>query len=84
MAVLLRILLMLIVIYYIISFITRAIPSLFYGDSDYRDRMSPGRDQQQKKAKKSEGEITIRYNPDKGRKTDKSSGEYIDYEEVKD
>jgi hypothetical protein len=75
---------MLIIIYYIISFITRAIPSLFYSDYDSREEISSRKKQEQKKSKKNEGEITIRYIPEKGRRTDKSNDEYVDYEEVKD
>jgi len=84
MAVLLRILLMMIIIYYIISFITRAIPSLFSSGTDYESEKSARKKQEQKKAKRNEGEITIKYIPDKGRRIDKSDSEYVDYEEVKD
>ncbi len=33
---------------------------------------------------KRQGNITVTYNPEKGRKDNKSVGEYIDYEEVKE
>ena len=75
---------MLIIIYYIISFITRAIPSLFYSDTDSRHGMSGRKKQEQKRAKKVEGEISIRYIPEKDRRSVKKDGEYIDYEEIKD
>ena len=84
MAILLRILLMLIIVYYIIAFITRAIPSLFHSDTDYKHEVNARKKQEQKRAKKNEGEITIKYIPEKGRKSDISGGEYVDYEEVKD
>jgi len=83
MAILLRILLMLIIVYYIISFITRAIPSLFSSDYDTRNEVTSRKKQEQKKAKKNEGEVTIKYIPEKNRKSG-GTGEYIDYEEVKD
>jgi hypothetical protein len=83
MAILLRILLMLIIVYYILAFITRVIPSLFYSNTDYRQEVSSRKKQEQKKAKRNEGQVTIKYIPENTRKS-RTDGEYTDFEEIRD
>ena len=83
---LLRTILILIIIYYVIQIFSRYIlPVLFNNYMDKKvNEFSRQRQREQKKAARREGEVTVDYTPDKNRKHNKSKGEYIDYEEVKD
>ena len=45
---------------------------------DYEKKMH------EKRRREREGEVTIRYRPDKGKIVSKDKGEYVDYEELDD
>ena len=83
---LLRTILILIIFYYVLQILTRyIIPALFGRPaSDSRNEFYRQRRQEEKKAARHEGEVTIESGPDtqSGRRSGK--GEYVDYEEVKD
>jgi len=83
---LLRTILILIIIYYVIQLFTRyIIPSLFRGYMDDKmNEFTRNQKNQQKKANRHEGEVTIDYSPDKNRRPNSGKDEYADYEEIKD
>ena len=83
---LLRTILILIIIYYVIQIFTRyIIPSLFGNKmDDNMNEFTRKKRNEQKKAARHEGEITIDYNQDKDHRKKSSKGEYVDYEEIKD
>ena len=82
----LRTILILIIFYYAFQIFTRyIIPALFgRAGNDSRSEFERQRRQEQKKAARHEGEVTIESGAgtQSGRRSGK--GEYVDYEEVKD
>ena len=80
----LRIILILIIIYYLGRLIFRLIfPYLFQGYINKRTGNSSGKKHYSKNKNKKEGEITIDYIHRKDKKFSKDKGEYIDFKEVK-
>jgi hypothetical protein len=81
---LLRIILILIVVYYLGKLILRLIfPYFFHRYVNKRNGNYSGRSQYTKQKGKREGEITIDYIDKKEKKISKDKGEYIDFKEVK-
>lgn len=81
---LLRIILILIVIYYLGKLIIRLIfPYFFQRYVNRRTGNYSGRNQYSGQKRKREGEITIDYIDKKEKKVSKDKGEYIDFKEVK-
>jgi len=80
----LRIILILIIIYYLGKLILRLIfPYFFQRYVKRRTGNYSGRRQYSKQKSKREGEITIDYINKKEKKISKDKGEYIDFKEVK-
>lgn len=81
---LLRIILILIIIYYLGKLILRLIfPYFFQRYVNKRTGNYTGRGQYSKNKSKKEGEITIDYIDKKEKKISKDKGEYINFKEVK-
>jgi len=81
-----RIILLLVLFYYLTRIITKyLLPFLFgsYVNRKMNDFQSKSGRQQKTYGRKKEGEVTLDYNPQEGKKN-KDRGEYIEYEEIKD
>lgn len=78
--------LILVIAYYIVQFITRFLVPAIFGDNskDRQKKYTRERQEQRQKASRREGDVTISYHADKAGKNSYRGGEYIDYEEVKD
>jgi len=82
----LRIILILVLVYYLVRIITRyLVPSLLgnYVNRKMNDFSDRSGGQQKTTGRKKEGEITVDYAPQDDKKQ-KDRGEYVDYEEIKD
>jgi hypothetical protein len=82
----LRILLILILLYYLVRIIMRYLVPLLFGSYVNRkmnDFSDPFSRHQKTSERKKEGEVTVDYKPPEDKKR-KDRGEYIDYEEIKD
>ncbi|MFW6327488.1 MAG: DUF4834 family protein [Bacteroidota bacterium] len=77
-----RLLFLLLLIYFMIKFVTRIIMPFLLG-SKYQSMNQGRKNTRQQYYKKKEGEVTIDYIPKKKKKIGKEEGEYIDYEELK-
>jgi Domain of unknown function (DUF4834) len=81
-----RFIVLIFLFYYLARIIMRYLVPLFFGNyvnrkmNDFSE--NSGR-QQKTNARKKEGEITVNYTPQEGKK-DKDRGEYVEYEEIKD
>jgi len=81
---LLRIILLLVVIYYVVRLFVRIIfPFLFQRYINKRKGNFSGRQQYSRQKGRREGEITIDYLDKKEKRVSKDAGEYIDFKEVK-
>jgi hypothetical protein len=83
---LLRTILILFIIFYVIRLFTRYIlPALFVNYVDHKmGDFTRQQQNQQQRARKREGEVTIDYSPDNPSKNKPAKGDYVDYVEVKD
>ncbi len=80
---LLRIILILVIIYYVARFFIRVIfPFLFQRYVNKRTGNSSGKQHYSKPKNRREGEVTIDYINKKEKKFSKDKGEYIDFKEV--
>ena len=81
-----RIILLLVLFYYLTRIITRYLVPFLFGSyvnrkmNDFQGRSSR---QQKTHNRKKEGEVTVDYTPQEGNKN-KDRGEYVEYEEIKD
>ena len=81
-----RIILILVLVYYLVRIITRVVlPFLFgnYVNRKMNDFSGNSGRQQKTSTRKKEGEVTVDYSPQEGKKN-KDHGEYVEYEEIKD
>lgn len=78
---LLRTILLIIVFYYIFKIIFKYVVPFLFGSSISGNK-NQKRNNFSNRARK-EGEVTIDYIPKKDKKIDKETGDYVDYEEVK-
>ncbi|MBP1667654.1 MAG: hypothetical protein H6Q21_20 [Bacteroidetes bacterium] len=81
-----RIILLLVLFYYLTRIITRyLVPFLFgsYVNRKMNDFQGRSGRQQKTHNRKKEGEVTVDYTPQEGNKN-KDRGEYVEYEEIKD
>jgi hypothetical protein len=81
-----RLILILVLFYYLTRIIMRYLVPLLFGNYVNRKMNDfPGNSDRQKKtnARKKEGEVTLDYSPQEGKKPN-NRGEYIEYEEIKD
>jgi hypothetical protein len=79
----LRTLLVIVILYYGIRLVVRYLfPMLL--DRGLKNMQQKMQDQQrnQQRSNRREGEVTIEGQPSKGKKNDRSGGEYVDFEEV--
>jgi hypothetical protein len=81
-----RIIIILVLTYYLIRIIMRYVVPLLFGNYVNRkmnDFSGQSNRRQNTNDRKKEGEITVNYTPQDGKKS-KERGEYIEYEEIKD
>ena len=85
---LIRFVIIFFVVYFLFSLVTRYVlpfvVRFFFRRMSDRVRRDYEKKMHDKRKRENEGEITIRYRPDKGKVITKENGEYIDYEDVDD
>ena len=86
MGVVIKVILFIVVIWFIIRTISRGIFSLLFGSSAAGINERARRQQEEtlhRKKYKKEGDVTINYQPKSDKNFGKDDGDYIDFEEVK-
>ena len=82
---LLKILLIILGIYFIGKTVIRGIVSWFLGDTVKRmdDKIRQQQEEIRRQKKKTEGQVTVNYQPKANKNFAKDDGNYVDFEEVK-
>jgi len=82
---LLKVLLIVLGIYFIGKTIIKGVVSWFIGDTVKKmdDRIRQQQEEIKRQKKKNEGQVTINYQPKQNKNFAKDDGDYVDFEEVK-
>jgi Domain of unknown function (DUF4834) len=79
----LRTLLIIVILYYGIRLVVRYLfPMLLDRGMKNMQRKMQDQQRNQQRSSRREGEVTLEGQPNKGKKSDRGSGEYVDFEEV--
>jgi len=81
----LKILLIILGVYFLLKWLFRSIFSYFVGSAtdNINAQMKRQQEEMARKKKKKEGEVTVNYQPKSNKNIRKEEGDYVDFEEVR-